>query len=92
MGRGTTGFYHIDCFCKMVGAHVKNCFTGADCRIPGSLIKITFLGKVETVIKSGFMSRSNIMGFSTHEAIWGLYFILFFHFNSRKTRNQELRI
>ena len=95
MGKGTTGFFHVDCFCKMVGTHVKNCFTGADPRIPGSLIKTTFLGKVETGIKSGFMSRFNIMGFRTREAIWGLYFILFyffFHFNSRKSRNQELCI
>lgn len=55
---------------------MKNYFTGADQRIPDSLIKITFLEKVETVIKSRF----DIMGFSTHEAMLGLYFILFFSF------------
>ena len=81
MGKGTIGFYHVGCFCKTVGTHVKKCFTDADQKIPGPLIKITFLGKVETVIKSGFMSRFNIMGFSTNEAIWGLYFILFYFFS-----------
>lgn len=64
---------------------MKNYVTDADQRIPDLLIKITFLEKVETVIKSRF----NIMGFSTNEAILGLYFIYFFHLNSRKSRNQD---
>ena len=49
-------------------------FTGADQKIPDWPITITFLGKVKTTVRSGMKSRSVIMGFSTGDAIWGLWF------------------
>lgn len=49
---------------------------GADQKIPDLLIKITFLGKVETVGKSDFKSRFGIMGFSTNDAILVLWFFI----------------
>lgn len=42
-----------------------------DQSIPDWLIKIIFLGKVETAIKSGIKSRFGIMSSSPHDAIWG---------------------
>ena len=51
---------------------VTDYLIGADPKIPAWLIKITFLGNVETVIRSGNKSRFGIMGFSTGDAICGL--------------------
>lgn len=43
-------------------------------KIPDWPIKIAFLGKVETALRSGVKSGFGIMGFSTSDAIWGLWF------------------
>ena len=45
--------------------------TGADQTIPNWLIKITFLGKVETTVRLSIKSRFGIMGFSTSDSILG---------------------
>ena len=52
--------------------HMTDYLIGEDRKIPAWLIKITFLGKVETAIRSGIKSRFCNMGFSMSDAIWGL--------------------
>ena len=49
---------------------------GADQKIPDWLIRVTFLGKVETASKSSIKSRFGIMGFRTSNAILSLWFSL----------------
>lgn len=49
---------------------------GADQKILDWLIKITFLVKVETAVKSGNKSRFGSTGFSSRDAILGLWFSL----------------
>ena len=50
--------------------------TLADQKIPDWLIKITFLRKVETAFKLNMTSGFGVMGFSTSDAILGLWFSL----------------
>lgn len=52
--------------------HVTDYFLGTDQKIPDWLIKITFLGKVETAIKLDIKSRFDIMGFITSDTILDL--------------------
>ena len=47
-----------------------------DQNIPDWMIKITFLGKVETAIGLGIKSTFGIMVFSRSDAILGLWFSL----------------
>ena len=50
------GFYHGDCLFFLWGmkrAHMTGYLTGVEQHIPGSLIKITFLVKFETVVRLG---------------------------------------
>lgn len=49
---------------------------GLDRKIPDCLIKMTFLVKVETAIRSGIKSRCGVMGFSISDIMWGLWFSL----------------
>ena len=42
-----------------------------DQKIPDSLIKIIFLEKVETAVRSDVRSRFVIRGFSTSDSMWG---------------------
>lgn len=52
------------CFCgEMERAHVTDYYIGVDQKIPDWLIKVMFLGEVETVVRSGIKSRFGIMGF-----------------------------
>ena len=74
--------YHMNCLFlgwerEMERARRTQYHIGADQKlVPNWLIKITFLGKVETAIKSHIKSRFGIMGFSTGDAILGLWFSL----------------
>lgn len=71
--------YDVDFFFflwRMERAPGTDYLMGADQKIPDLLIKITFLGKVETVGKSDFKSRFGIMGFSTNDAILVLWFFI----------------
>lgn len=56
----------------MKRAQVTDYLTGVYQKIPGWLIKIMFLGMVQTAIRSGFKSKFGLMGFSTVGAILGL--------------------
>ena len=47
---------------------------GVEHTTPGWLIKIIFLGEAETAIRPSIKSRFGIMGFSTSDAILGLWF------------------
>lgn len=49
---------------------------GTDQKIPDRPIKITFLGKVDTAVMSDTEPRFRVMGFSTSDSIWGLWFSL----------------
>lgn len=60
----------------MERAHRTDDLIGAAQKIPNWLIKITFLGEVGTAIKSDTKSRFRITGFSTSDAILGLWFSL----------------
>ena len=55
-------------------ACVTDYLTGTDQKIPDWLIKVPFLGKVKAAIRSGIKSRLGFMGFSTSDAILGLWF------------------
>lgn len=62
------GFYYEDClFCVHIGEWKWRCaqltLLMIDQKIPYWLIKIMFLGKDETAIRSGIKSRFGIMGF-----------------------------
>lgn len=43
--------------------------TGADQKIPALLVQFTFLGQVETAVKSGVKSTFGLIGFSTSDTI-----------------------
>ena len=58
----------------MERVHMTDYLFGADQKI--SLVKITFLGKVEIATKSSIKTRFGIMGFSTSDTILGLWFSL----------------
>ena len=53
---------------------VTDDFTDVDQKIPDWLIKIPFLVKAETASRSRSKSQFGIMGFSTSDAILGLWF------------------
>lgn len=55
-------------------SHLAGYLIGTDQNIPDSLIKITFMVKVEAVFSLGIKSKFGIMGFSASDAIWGLCF------------------
>ena len=57
----------------MQRAHVTDCLIGADQKIPNWQIKITFLVRAESVIKSDVKSRICIMGFSTSDTILDMW-------------------
>ena len=59
----------------MEWSYVTDYLTGADQKTWDRLIKIIFLVKVETAIRLGIKSRFGILGFSTSDAIWGLWFL-----------------
>lgn len=72
------GLYHWNCLFFLWGMewfHVTDYLTGADQKTSDWLIKILLLVKVETAIKLGIKSRFGILGFSTSDAIWGLWFL-----------------
>lgn len=46
---------------------------GSEQKIPDYLIKITFLATIQTAIQLGIKSRISFMGFSTSDAILGLW-------------------
>ena len=58
----------------MESTHMRDYLIGADQKIPDGLIKITFLEKVETAAKSGIKCKFGIMGFSTSDTIFTLWF------------------
>ena len=62
--RGTAG----------IDSPLENHFICADWKISDWLIKITFLVNVETTIRLGIKSRFGIMGLSTSDTIWSLWF------------------
>ena len=66
------------CYCAVQEeeAHMPDYLIGTDQKIPEWLIKLTFLGKVETATRSGVKSRFGSMGFSMSDAILGLWFSL----------------
>ena len=78
-GRGEKqGLYHWNCLFFLWGMewfHVTDYLTGADQKTSDWLIKILLLVKVETAIKLGIKSRFGILGVSTSDAIWGLWFL-----------------
>ena len=81
-GREQEGFYHVDCLFflwRMDRVHLSDDLIGADQKIPDWLIKITFL---VLDIKSRFC----IWGFSTGDAILGLWFL-----TSRFTQEERLQ-
>lgn len=45
-------------------------------KVPDTLVKIIFLGDVETAIRSGSNSTFGVMGFSISDAIVGFWFSL----------------
>lgn len=60
----------------MERAHRTDYLVGADQNlVPDWLVKITFLGKVETVIKSYIKPRFGIMGFNTLMPFWACGFL-----------------
>lgn len=46
-----------------------------DHKIPGWLIRIIYLGKVEATISSGVKFRFGILSFGTSHTVWGLCFL-----------------
>ena len=54
--------------------------------IPEGLIKIMFLGKFETAVKSGIRCKFGITGFSTSDAIWPYSFLSNTSLNSGKMK------
>lgn len=73
------GFYHTPClfFPWGMGRGPHDRFLLVfDQKIPGCLIKILFLGKAETTIRSDIKARCGIMDISTSDAIFGLWFSL----------------
>lgn len=60
----------------MERALVTDYLIDVDRKIPDLLIKIMFLEKIKTAVKSGIKSRFGITGFSTSDAILGLWFSL----------------
>ena len=72
----SNNLYHIHCLFlgrerEMERAHRTDYLVGVDQNLVSNwLIKITFLGKVETVIKSYMKSRFGIMGFNTLMPFW----------------------
>ena len=56
--------------------HMVDNLTGADQKIPDLLVKFTFLGQVETAVKSGIKSMFGLIGFSTSDTI----LVPWFHF------------
>lgn len=61
--------------CEMERLHVPDYLIGTDQKIPDWLIKIAFLGKLKTAVRSGIESRFGIVGFSASDAILGLWFL-----------------
>ena len=57
-------------------AHVTDHLIGSGQKIPDWPIRNTLLGKVETAIRAEIKSRSGTLGFSTSDAILGLWFPL----------------
>lgn len=53
-------------------AHMIDYLTGVDQKISVWLIKIIFLGKIETAIRSGIKARICTMGLSISDIILGL--------------------
>lgn len=65
-GREGKGFYMQIASCRWGWGWrglTTDYLTGADQKIPDWLIKIMFLGKVETAVRSSMKSRFGIMGF-----------------------------
>ena len=56
------------------GSTMTDYLLNSDQKIPGWLTKVTFQGKVETVVGLGIKSRFGIMVYSRSDAIWGLCF------------------
>ena len=57
-----------------------------DQKIPDWLIKIAFLEKVKTAVKSVIKARFGTKGFSTSDVLWGLWF---FSLTLTKTADYE---
>jgi len=74
--RGKKG--QTDCFflLRMERAQEADNLQGANQKIPNWLIKTTFLGKVEAIIRSGITSRFGIKDFSRSVFILTLCFSL----------------
>lgn len=58
----------------MERAWVTDYLTSAEHKILDWLVKITFLGKDETAVRSNIKSKVGIMGFYMSNAILGLWF------------------
>ena len=69
---------HTDCFflLRTERAQEADYLQGADQKIPNWLIKTTFLGKVEAIVRSGTTLRFGIIGFSKSDFILTLWFSL----------------
>lgn len=60
----------------MERAHMTDDLISVDQKIPDWLAKSIFLGEAETIIRSGIKFKLGIMGFSTSDTMWGLWFSL----------------